>query len=82
MNPHGFMLNAAIFLGTLALAGCGASEAENARADKSRTRLELEEKTRRETEAANKLVTDFNRRLFAKPPADPAPAPPPASAKP
>ena len=82
MNPCGFILIAAIVLGALALGGCGVSEAEHARGERSRAKLELEEKTRREAVAANKALTDLNRKLFAKPPADPAPASPPASAKP
>jgi hypothetical protein len=51
---------------SIAAAGCGPSKAEQAA--KERDRLELEERSRRETEAANKAITERNKRLGRKPP--------------
>lgn len=48
------------------LCGCGPSAAE--RAAQERQRLELEEKARREAEAANKAITEANKKLGRKPP--------------
>jgi hypothetical protein len=48
-------------------AGCGPSTAE--RDTQNRSRLELEEKQRREAEAANKAITEMNKKLGRKPPA-------------
>lgn len=67
------------------LVGCGPSKAE--RDAQERARMELEEKSRREAEAANKAITENNKKLGRKPPAldlgvPPAtePTPPPAPA--
>lgn len=67
------------------LAGCGPSKAE--REAELRARMEQEEKSRREMEAANKAITDMSKKLGRKPPAidlgvktEPAPASAPASA--
>ncbi len=49
------------------LAGCGPSKAE--RDAQERARIELEEKSRREAEAANKAITENNKKLGRKPPA-------------
>jgi hypothetical protein len=64
----------------LLVTGCGPSKAE--REAQERARIELEEKTRREAEDANKAITDMNKKLGRKPPsidlgvpADPAPSP-------
>lgn len=46
--------------------GCGPTQAEREAADRERKRLELEERTRRETEAANKTITDMNQKMFKK----------------
>ncbi len=46
--------------------GCGPSKAEREAAERERQRLELEEKSRRETEAANKAITDMNQKMFKK----------------
>lgn len=69
----------ALFL-SLLVTGCGPSKAE--REAQERARLELEEKTRREAEAANKAITDMNKKLGRKPPfidlgvpVEPAPSP-------
>ena len=48
------------------LAGCGPSKAE--RDAKKQQRLELEEKQRREAEAANKAITDMNKKAFGRKP--------------
>jgi len=48
----------------LLVAGCGPSKAEREAAE--RQRLELEEKARRETEAANKAITEMNKNMFKK----------------
>ncbi|MFA6960377.1 MAG: hypothetical protein WC205_06490 [Opitutaceae bacterium] len=50
----------------LLVTGCGPSKAE--REAQERARIELEEKTRREAEAANKAITDMNKKLGRKPP--------------
>lgn len=42
--------------------GCGSKEKEA----QERDRLELEEKTRREAEAANKAITEMNRSMFRR----------------
>ena len=42
-------------VGTLLLSGCG-----DKKADKERTRLDLEEQARRETETGNKAITDLD----------------------
>lgn len=67
------------------LVGCGPSKAE--RDAQERARMELEEKSRREAEAANKAITENNKKLGRKPPAldlgvppTTEPTPPPASA--
>ncbi|MFZ5495451.1 MAG: hypothetical protein ACOZE5_08975 [Verrucomicrobiota bacterium] len=72
MNPGKsiFMVG---FLAALGLAGCGPSAAE--RAAQERQRLELEEKSRREAEQANKAITDMNKKVFGKKPAPAAPEP-------
>tara|TARA_R110002020_G_scaffold327974_2_gene543900 strand:- start:267 stop:584 length:318 start_codon:yes stop_codon:yes gene_type:complete len=44
--------------------GCGPSKAEREAAE--RQRLELEEQARRETEAANKAITEMNQSMFKK----------------
>jgi len=49
---------------TLLVTGCGPSKAEREAAE--RQRLELEEQARRETEAANKAITDMNKNMFKK----------------
>ena len=64
----------------LLVTGCGPSKAE--REAQERARIELEEKTRREAEAANKAITEMNKKLGRKPPAidlgvPPEPATPP-----
>lgn len=46
--------------------GCGPSKAEREAAERERQRLELEEQTRRETEAANKAITEMNQNMFKK----------------
>ena len=46
--------------------GCGPSKAEREAAERERQRLELEEKARRETEAANKAITEMNQNMFKK----------------
>jgi len=51
---------------SLLVTGCGPSKAE--REAQERARLELEEKTRREAEAANKAITEMNKKLGRKPP--------------
>lgn len=66
---------------SLLVTGCGPSKAE--REAQERARIELEEKTRREAEAANKAITEMNKKLGRKPPAidlgvPPEPATPPA----
>lgn len=66
---------------SLLVTGCGPSKAE--REAQERARLELEEKTRREAEAANKAITEINKKLGRKPPAidlgvPPEPATPPS----
>lgn len=48
------------------VAGCGPSKAEREAAERERQRLELEEQTRRETEAANKTITEMNQNMFKK----------------
>jgi hypothetical protein len=48
------------------LAGCGPSKAE--RDARNKERLELEEKQRREMEAANKAITDMNKKAFGRKP--------------
>lgn len=60
----------------LLVAGCGVSDAERTRVERERARLELEEKTRRDTEAANKAITDLNKKMFGQKPAEPPPAKP------
>ena len=55
-----------LVLGMLLVSGCG-----DKKADKERTRLELDEQARRETEAGNKAITDLNQRMFGKKPAVP-----------
>ena len=47
-------------------AGCGPSKAEREAAERERQRLELEERARRETEAANKAITEMNKNMFKK----------------
>lgn len=63
------MKNTAIIL-TLGLsllaAGCGPSKAKREAAERERQRLEFEEKTRRETEATNKAITEMNQNMFKK----------------
>jgi hypothetical protein len=49
---------------SLLVAGCGPTKAE--RDAEQRARLEQEEKARRETEAANKAITDMNQKMFKK----------------
>ncbi len=56
-----------LILGLSVLAtGCGPSKAEREAAERERQRLELEEKSRRETEAANKAITEMNQNMFKK----------------
>lgn len=56
-----------LILGLSVLAtGCGPSKAEREAAERERQRLELEEKSHRETEAANKAITDMNQNMFKK----------------
>jgi hypothetical protein len=62
-----------------ALAGCSSKEKDA----RERERIELEEQSRRETQAANKAITEMNRKLFGrKPAAKPADAPAAAQPKP
>jgi len=64
MKPN---IAAVMVLGSvLGLAGCGPSRQE--RADRDRARLELEERSRQEAEAANKAITSINQKLGRKPP--------------
>ena len=49
---------------SLLVTGCGPSKAE--REAQERARIELEEKTRREAEAANKAITEMNQNMFKK----------------
>ena len=44
------------------LPGCSSKEKEA----RERERMELEEKSRREAEAANKAITDMNRKMFGR----------------
>ena len=65
--------------------GCDPSKSE--RESQERARLELEERSRQETEAANKAITGVNRKLGRKPPVldlglTPPKTPVPASEKP
>jgi hypothetical protein len=74
MNAR-FIIMVALVGVCAALPGCGSKEKEA----RERARMELEEKSRRETEAANKAITDMNRKMFGRKPADkPTDAPPPA----
>lgn len=57
-------------------AGCGVSDAERARAERERARLLLEEKARRDAEAAHKAITDLNKKMFGQKPAESPPAKP------
>jgi hypothetical protein len=52
----------------LALATVACSRFQAEREARERARLELEEKSRREAEVANKAITDMNRKLGRKPP--------------
>lgn len=61
----------------LLVSGCGASDVDQARAERERARLQLEEKARRDAEAANKAITDLNKKMFGQKPAEPPPATPP-----
>ena len=76
MKFRRFALCVALALGAQCFLGCTARETEAKRAEKARARLELEEKARREAAAANQAITDLNRRMFGKAPAEPPPAPP------
>ena len=52
--------------------GCGSKEQET----RERERMELEEQSRREAEAANKAISEMNRKRFGRKPAEkPAEAP-------
>ena len=51
----------------LVITGCGPSK--NEREAQERARLELEERSRQEIEAANKAITNVNRKLGRKTPA-------------
>lgn len=51
---------------SLLTAGCGPSKAEREAAERERQRLEFEEQARRETEAANKAITEMNQNMFKK----------------
>lgn len=62
-----------------ALPGCDSKE----KAARERERMDLEEQSRRDAETANKAITDMNRKMFARKPAEkPAETPPPAQPKP
>ena len=62
-----------------AFPGCSSREKEA----RERARLELEEQSRREAEAANKAITGMNQRMFGrKPGSTPAAAPAGEQAKP
>ncbi len=61
MRPYVFIIT---FLLSLVVTGCGPSKAE--REAEQRARLELEEKARREAEAANKAITEMNQKMFQK----------------
>ena len=58
-----FIAIAALVAVGAVLPGCRSRE------EATRERLELEEQSRREAEAANKAITEINRKLFARQPA-------------
>ena len=49
-----------------AVSGCGSKE----QAARERERMDLEEQSRRDAEAANKAITDLNRKMFARKPTE------------
>ena len=57
------------------LVGCDAQKS-----DRERIRLQAEEQARREAEASNKAITDFNQRVFGRKPATPPSEPPKSDA--
>ena len=57
--------------------GCSSKEQET----RERERMELEERSRREAEAANKAITDLNRKRFGRKPVE-TPAAAPAAEQP
>lgn len=59
------------------LPGCGSKEQDT----RERERMELEERSRREAETANKAITDLNRKRFGRKPAT-TPAETPAGDQP
>ena len=69
MNTR-FIAIAALFAVGAVLPGCRDQEKA------TRERMDLEEQSRREAEAANKAITEINRKMFARHPAEkPAEAP-------
>ena len=72
MKPRRLIFSALL----LGLTGCAPDERERAATQKAR--LELEEKARRDADAANKALSELNRKRFGQPP----PATPPASPQP
>lgn len=77
MNSR-FITVVALVVVCAALPGCD-SKAKTAR---ERERIDLEEQSRREAEAANKAITDLNRKMFARKPTEkPAEASTPAQPK-
>lgn len=65
MNRTKLTIMAGALALTIVLVGCGPSQGE--RAAQERARFELEERLRQETEAANKAITEVNRKLGRKP---------------
>jgi hypothetical protein len=62
----------ALVVSCTAFPGCDSKKKEA----RERTRLELEEQSRRDTEAANKAITNMNQRMFGRRPGStPAAAP-------
>jgi len=65
MKQNKVILSLVCFALVFALGGCGASEKEKTAA-KERARLALEEKQLRETEEANKAITNMNQKMFGR----------------
>ena len=63
MSPRIYILSALLFT------ACGTRNAEQAR---EKERIELEERAQREAAAANKAITEMNRKMFSKRPASKA----------
>ena len=66
MQHHKLTVVASGLAVVLGLTGCGPSQKE--RAENERARLALEEQSRQETDAANKMITGLNQKLGRKPP--------------